>query len=102
MKVIANVLLFFDVLLFLPWPLLSLFVLGFAFDDPKTGFSAANIIAVIIFLTYPYGFFRAWSARRKAKMDGADWCTTGNVGLLALPYAHFAALFALFHLYGKN
>src|ERR1051326_1795817 len=76
--------------------------IGVAFDDPKTGFSPTNIVAVVVFLTYPFGFVKAWRARRRALKDGADWCTGRNVGLLALPYAHFGVFFALFHFCGRN
>lgn len=100
MKVIANVLFFLDGMLFVPWPLLSLFVLAFAFDDPNKGFSAANIAGVLIFITYPVGFVKAWRAKRRALREGADWCTSRNVGLLALPYAHFGVIALLAYISG--
>jgi len=92
MKLIANVLLFFDALLVLPWPFLSLFVLAFAFDAPNS-FTLINCGAVLIFVTYPCGFFAAWRARRKALNEGADWCTSHNIRLLALPYVHLAMVY---------
>src|ERR1051326_3639508 len=92
MKLIANVLLFFDALLVVPWPLLSLFVLAFAFDAPNS-FTLINCAAVLIFITYPLGFVAAWRARRTALKEGADWCTGRNIRLLALPSVHLALVF---------
>jgi len=97
MKLIANVLLFFDALIFIPWPLLSLFVLAFAFDAPNS-FNVINCSGVLIFLTYPLGFIAAWRSRRKALKGDADWCTSRNIGLLALPYFHLALVFGLAYL----
>jgi hypothetical protein len=97
MKLIANVLLFFDALIVVPWPLLSLFVLAFAFDAPNS-FTLTNCGAVLIFLTYPCGFIAAWRARRNALKEGADWCTGRNIRLLVLPYAHLALVFGLAYL----
>jgi hypothetical protein len=101
MKLIANVLLFFDALIFIPWPLLSLFVLGFAFDAPNS-FNVINCSGVLIFLTYPLGFIAAWRARRKALKEGTDWCTNRIIRLLALPYVHLALVFGLAYLSGHK
>jgi membrane protease YdiL (CAAX protease family) len=103
MKAFANCLFIFTSLFVLLWPL-ALIASVFAFDAPakSTTYELVNVGAVILLLTYPWGYLAALRARWRARKSGEDWHTPRNVIFLLLPFLQIASLFVIGYFYGNS